>query len=72
MPVLQQGSKLRVRVTVSKGAAYRTVSNIAFKGADSVLAKASVQHKELQNGDWISVDRDGFCHITRLFLEVQN
>ena len=72
MPVLQQGSKLRVRVTVSKGAAYRTVSNIAFKGADSVLAKASIQHKELLNGDWISVDRDGFCPITRLFLKVQN
>jgi hypothetical protein len=72
MPVLPQGSKLRVKVTASKGAAYRTVSSIAFKGADAVLAKASVQHKELRNGDWVSVDRDGFCPITRLFLKVQN
>jgi hypothetical protein len=72
MPVLPQGSKLRVKVTASKGATYRTVSNIAFKGADTVLAKASVQHKELRNGDWVPVERDGFCPITRLFLKVQN
>jgi hypothetical protein len=70
MPVLPQGSKLRVKVTASKGAAYRTVPSIAFKGADSVLAKASVQHKELQNGAWLSVKCTDFCPITRLFLKV--
>lgn len=71
MPVLPQGSKLRVKVTVPKGAAYRTVSSIAFKGADAVLAKTNVQHKVLENGAWIPVDSDDFCPITRLFLKVQ-
>jgi hypothetical protein len=72
MPVIPQGSKLRVKVTVLKGAVYRTVSSVAFKGADTVLGKASVQHKVLENGEWLPVNRDDFCPITRLFLKVQN
>jgi hypothetical protein len=71
MPVLPQGSKLRVKVTVPKGAAYRTVSSIAFKGADAVLAKANVQHKELHNGAWLPVKCTDFCPVTRLFLKVR-
>lgn len=70
-PVLPKGSRLKVKVKVLKGATYpAVVSNIVFKGADSVVAKASVHSKKLERGDWMPVDCVNFCPITKLILQV--
>lgn len=70
--VLPKGSRLRVKVKVLKGATYPSVvSGIVFKGADSVLAKASVQNKKLlESGDWVKVDHVNFCPISKLIFKV--
>lgn len=69
-PVLPEGSKLRVKVVALEGSVYRTMACVGFKGADSELGKVSIQHKELENGVWVPVERNGFCPITKLFLKV--